>query len=139
FGRAVRLSLPIAVLMADIDFFKSVNDTYGHLVGDRVLIQIAQLAKKAVREGDIVIRYGGEEFMAILPGASQTDARQIAERLRRTVEETVIHHGGQEIKVTISIGINSFPENDVTNVNELIDAADKALYKAKETGRNKVV
>lgn len=139
FGRAVRLSLPIAVLMADIDFFKSVNDTYGHLVGDRVLIQIAQLAKKAVREGDIVIRYGGEEFLAILPGASQTDARQIAERLRRTVEETVIHHGGQEIKVTISIGINSFPENDVTNVNELIDAADKALYKAKETGRNKVV
>lgn len=139
FSRAVRLSLPIGVLMADIDFFKSVNDTYGHLVGDRVLIQIAQIAKRAMREGDIVVRYGGEEFLAIMPGASQSDVMQVAERFRRMVEDTVLHQGGREIRVTLSLGINSFPENNVDNANELIDAADKALYKAKQSGRNKVV
>lgn len=139
FSRAVRLTLPIGVMMADIDFFKSVNDTYGHLVGDRVLIQIAQIAKRTIREGDIIIRYGGEEFLTILPGASREDVLQVAERFRRTVEETVFHHGEQEIKVTMSIGVNSFPESDVKNVNSLIDGADKALYNAKETGRNKVL
>lgn len=138
YNRAVRLSLPIGVLMADVDFFKSVNDTYGHIVGDRVLIQVAQIAKKAMREGDIIVRYGGEEFLAIMPGASQYDVTQVAEKFRRMVEETVLHQGGQEIKVTISVGVNSFPENNVTNANELIDAADKALYRAKEAGRNRV-
>ncbi len=139
FSRSVRLSLPIGVLMADIDFFKSVNDTYGHLVGDRVLIQIAQIAKRAMREGDILVRYGGEEFLAILPGASYADIREVAERFRRMVEETVLHQGDQEIRVTISIGVTSFPENNVATANELIDNADKAMYKAKETGRNKVI
>lgn len=139
FSRAVRLALPIGVMMADIDFFKSVNDTYGHLVGDRVLIQIAQIAKRTIREGDIIIRYGGEEFLAILPGASRQDVLQVAERFRRTVEESVFHHGNQEIRVTISVGINSFPESDVNNVIGLIDGADKALYNAKDTGRNKVL
>lgn len=139
YSRALRLEQPLGVLMADIDFFKKVNDTYGHLVGDKVLIHIAQIAKQSMREGDIIIRYGGEEFIAILPGASREDTLLVAEKFRRTVEETVVHHFEQEIRVTISIGVSSYPYNDIENATELIELADKGLYKAKESGRNIVI
>jgi diguanylate cyclase (GGDEF)-like protein len=126
-------------MMCDIDHFKNVNDTYGHLVGDKVLIQIAKLAKNAIREGDIFIRYGGEEFLAILPGASQSDTRNVAEKFRRIIEEMTIQHIDQNIKVTISIGISSFPEAIIASATDLIDLADKSLYRAKENGRNRVL
>jgi len=139
YNRSIRMNIPLGLFIADIDFFKSVNDTYGHTVGDRVLILISKIAKQALREGDIFIRYGGEEFMAILPGASTQDIKLVAERFRRMVEESSFQHLNQEIKVTISIGITSYPENDISKVEDLIEKADHSLYQAKETGRNKVI
>ncbi len=116
FNRSVRMNLPLGVFMADLDFFKSVNDTYGHTVGDRVLIHFAQIAKQALREGDILVRYGGEEFLAILPGASGKDTRLVAERLRRMTQESVVYHLEQEIKITVSIGVTSYPENGASKI-----------------------
>jgi diguanylate cyclase (GGDEF)-like protein len=139
FSRAVRDNTPLGVLMLDIDHFKLVNDTYGHLVGDRVLVHIAKVARSVMREGDILVRYGGEEFLAILPAASKEDGRQVAERLRRLIEETSIKDGNQNIRVTISAGATAFPENSVDGEQDLIQVADEALYTAKETGRNRVV
>ncbi len=139
FGRALRMNAPIGLLMMDLDHFKQVNDTYGHLAGDRVLLRIARVARSVLREGDIMVRYGGEEFLAILPGASRHDVTNVGERLRRKVSETSIEEGDESIKVTISLGGISFPENDVPNETELVNRADQALYQAKESGRNCVV
>ena len=93
FGRALRMNAPIGVLMMDLDHFKQVNDTYGHLTGDRVLLRLARVARSVLREGDILVRYGGEEFLAILPGASRHDVTNIGERLRRKVSETRLEEG----------------------------------------------
>lgn len=139
FGRSLRMNAPIGVLMMDLDHFKQVNDTYGHLTGDRVLLRLARVARSVLREGDILVRYGGEEFLAILPGASRHDVTDIGERLRRKVSETSIEEGDESIKVTISLGGISFPENDVPNETELVNRADQALYLAKESGRNCVM
>lgn len=139
FSRAVRMSGTLGVMMFDIDHFKKVNDTYGHLAGDRVLIQVTKTARAALREGDILMRYGGEEFLVILPAASKENSRDVGERLRRMVEETSVADADQVIRVTISIGITSYPEFDVSDEQELVKRADEALYSAKETGRNKVV
>lgn len=139
FSRAVRMSSPLGVMMFDIDHFKKVNDTYGHLAGDRVLIQVAKTAREAIREGDILMRYGGEEFLVILPAASKENSRDVAERMRRKVEETSVADGDQVIRVTISIGITSYPEQDVEDEQDLVKRADEALYVAKESGRNKVI
>lgn len=139
FGRAVRQTVPLGVLMFDIDYFKSVNDTYGHLMGDRVLSRIAKLSRSVMREGDITIRYGGEEFLAVLPAASRDDVRHVGERLRRLVADASIKDGDQSISVTISVGGTSYPEADVEGEQELVKIADEALYRAKESGRNRVV
>lgn len=139
FGRALRMNAPIGVLMMDLDHFKQVNDTYGHLTGDRVLLRLARVARSVLREGDILVRYGGEEFLAILPGASRHDVANVGDRLRRKVSETRIEEGDESIQVTISLGGISFPENDVPNETELVNRADQALYQAKESGRNCVV
>ena len=104
YSRAVRAESPLGVLMLDIDHFKAVNDTYGHLVGDRVLRAVAAACRQVVREGDVLIRYGGEEFMALLPGAGPADVRQVGERIRRAVAETTILEGDQQITVTVSLG-----------------------------------
>jgi diguanylate cyclase (GGDEF)-like protein len=139
FGRAVRQTVPLGVLMFDIDHFKSVNDTYGHLVGDRVLSRIAKLSRSVMREGDIMVRYGGEEFLAVLPAASRDDIRSVGERLRRLVAEASVKDGDQSISVTISIGGTSYPEIDVQGEQELVKLADEALYAAKESGRNRLI
>ena len=139
FGRSVRQAVPLGVVMFDIDHFKSVNDTYGHLVGDRVLSRIAKLCRPIMRQGDVVVRYGGEEFLAILPAASKGDVRMVGERLRRAVEEAAVKDGEQLIHVTISIGGTSYPELDVQGEEELVKQADQALYAAKESGRNRVI
>jgi len=138
FNRAIRTSSPLGVLIFDIDHFKQVNDTYGHTVGDRVLLSVTQVAKMALRKGDFIIRYGGEEFMIILPGASKEDTVFIAERLRHMVEESSCSHGSQQIKITVSVGATSLPEFSAENESELIQQADEAMYRAKELGRNRV-
>ena len=138
FERAVRTSAPLGVLMFDIDHFKSVNDTYGHQVGDRVLEAISGMARTVLREGDILVRYGGEEFLAVLPGASGDDVQLVGERLRRTVEEGSISHDTQSIHVTISLGAASFPSQHVERESQLVQLADDALYVAKDSGRNRL-
>jgi two-component system, cell cycle response regulator len=139
FGRAVRQTGPLGVIMYDIDHFKSVNDTYGHLVGDRILRQIVKVTRSILREGDILVRFGGEEFLAILPAASKQDVREAGERLRRIVEDTSVVDGDQIIKVTISVGGTSYPELSVESEQDLVKYADESLYSAKESGRNRVI
>ena len=129
-----------SLIMLDIDFFKEVNDSYGHQVGDHVLSQIADIIKETVRYGDIPCRYGGEEFAVLLPNKINAPHKltEIAERLRKTVEDYLfICKGAPIIRKTISLGIASFPEN-AQSAEDLIKAADHALYAAKNDGRNVV-
>jgi len=139
FNRAVRSDSSLGVVMMDIDHFKSINDTYGHLVGDRVLGKIADSTRRALRDGDLMIRYGGEEFLIVLPGASSADSVKISERVRRLIDEAVVKDGEQCISFTASFGITAFPEDDVEHELELLKHADDALYTAKHQGRNRVV
>jgi diguanylate cyclase (GGDEF)-like protein len=138
YGRARRSTSPLAVIMFDIDHFKAVNDTYGHLAGDRVLVRVARVARGVVRQGDVLLRYGGEEFAAILPGASLRDAAMVAERMRRIVGEALIKEGEAVLRVTISLGVVSCPELDVASQEDLLRTADELLYKAKANGRDRV-
>ena len=139
YSRAVRQEAPLAVLMVDIDHFKRINDTYGHLVGDRAIKLVVEQIRHVVREGDVIVRYGGEEFMVILPGADSHNAVEVAERLRRRVGETELRQGDQTIHMTASIGVASLPEIRVESPEDLIECADEALYQAKRNGRNQVV
>jgi diguanylate cyclase (GGDEF)-like protein len=139
FNRAVCSNTALGIIMMDIDHFKSVNDTYGHLVGDRVLSQIAESTHRALREGDLMVRYGGEEFLIILPGASCINSMQLGERIRRLIEENTVQDGEQCIRFTASLGITAFPEDNVERELELVKHADDALYIAKEQGRNQVI
>lgn len=138
FVRAVQIESALGVLMLDLDHFKGINDTYGHSIGDRVIRQVSNIARNALREGDILVRLGGDEFLAVLLGASLSDVSLTAERIRRQVDEHVITIGDQHVHVTVSIGGVSFPEKEVDGENDLIEAADRALYHAKNSGRNKV-
>ncbi len=139
FSRAIRDNSSLTVAMVDIDHFKRVNDTYGHLVGDKAIILTTSIIKNSLRDGDIVIRYGGEEFLIILHGADSGDAFTVCERIRHKVEDSVLKEGDQQINLSVSIGIAAYPEHPVTKEMELIDMADQALYHAKNTGRNKVI
>ena len=138
FSRAIRSDAPLSVLMFDVDHFKTINDTYGHAIGDKVLVNISKIALSAIREGDILLRYGGEEFLCILPGASQTDAIQIAERIRMMIMDSHVQNRELEIRVTVSIGLTTYPNNDIYKSEELVKLADEAMYIAKNNGRNKV-
>ena len=126
----------ICFMFFDIDHFKKINDTYGHGVGDMVLTTVSNVLKKDLRVGDIVARWGGEEFVAVLLGANEEQARLKAEQIRKEVED-IVFDDYKDLKVTISIGISEF--NGDFSFEELIENADKALYIAKETGRNKIV
>lgn len=139
FSRAVRDQTALSVIMIDIDHFKAVNDTYGHLVGDKIITIIASILKNASREGDIVVRYGGEEFLMILPGASVKNAAGLAERIRHQVKDTICKEGDQQIILTVSLGVSGYLENQPGDEVALIDQADQALYNAKHSGRNQVV
>ncbi len=139
YSRAVRGEYPLGIIMLDIDHFKDVNDSYGHMTGDRVLIHIATLIKKNIREEDILIRYGGEEFLCILPGADRDTTQIIAERMRKKIMENVFKLNDNHIQITISGGISSYPETLATSPEILINEADKALYRAKNLGRNNIV
>ena len=139
FSRAIRAATPLSILMFDIDHFKVVNDTYGHSVGDKVLASIANIASSSIREGDILLRYGGEEFLCVLPGASQHDALMVAERMRIMVMDSHVNNLEQEIKVTISLGVATYPCENILDSDQLVKLADEAMYVAKNTGRNRVV
>jgi len=139
YSRAVRAKGNLALIMFDIDHFKKVNDTYGHLVGDRVIVAVCNAGQRILRGDDILVRYGGEEFCAILPGATIQNALDIAERIRRVVEETSVEDGDQRISVNISAGVAVYPDHPTENETALLDHADKKLYVAKREGRNQVV
>ena len=136
--RSARHGLPCTVIMADLDFFKAKNDTYGHLVGDVVLREAAQLLHKNLRGIDLIARYGGEEFVLLLVETAPAHAAPIAERLRQLVEAHQIRAYDETLSQTVSLGIAGFPEDGQT-LEELIARADEALYAAKHAGRNQVV
>lgn len=133
-----RQDSPLSVIMIDIDRFKDFNDRFGHDVGDLVLAEVAAIAQAAVRKGDIACRYGGEEFVLVLPQAAPEFARNRARQLAERIRSHEIHHGGKSLQsITISAGVASYPEHGRTPA-ELVKAADTALYRAKEAGRNRV-
>ena len=136
---SLRLHEPIAIVMCDIDKFKSVNDNYGHQAGDAVLQQFARLLKDEAREIDRVGRYGGEDFLLILPGTVLDAAVTFAERLREKVESNTFSYPGGTLRRTMSCGVGASPHPRVKDQEGLLRAADDALYVAKETGRNRVV
>ncbi|MDA8233872.1 MAG: GGDEF domain-containing protein [Clostridia bacterium] len=128
----------LSLIMLDIDHFKKYNDRYGHTMGNRILAEIARIMKENVRDADTVVRYGGEEFGVVLPSTETEEAFRVAERIRQAVDNFVFNcPDGTPTKVTVSLGIACFPW-DSENKSELISHADLALYKAKQTGRNKV-
>jgi diguanylate cyclase (GGDEF)-like protein len=139
FEHARRLNEPFACVMCDLDRFKSVNDTYGHQAGDAVLKQFARILRNEVREIDRVGRYGGEEFMLLLPGTVLDAAVTFAERVRKEVEGHTFTFDGTQICRTASFGVSAWPHPRIGNCDVLVRAADDALYVAKETGRNRVV
>ena len=141
FGRelllAERTRHPVSVIMSDLDHFKEVNDRDGHLAGDEVLRVFGNLMKHNARASDIICRYGGEEFLMVLPGMTEKGAVERAEQLRCAMAATPVSHGASQITVTASFGVATFPSHGRTT-DELIAAADGALYSAKADGRNRV-
>ncbi len=138
FSRSLRHGVPLSVLMLDVDNFKSFNDTFGHDAGDAVLMAVARVLEGGVRSGDVVCRYGGEELLIVAPGMGLADAASAGERFRRLVESTSVEWGGKSLRVTVSVGVTSWPVMRASTPEELVSAADKALYFAKEAGRNQV-
>jgi len=139
FARARRMDAPLAVILFDIDHFKSINDTWGHLAGDRVLASLARQIRLSVRQGDLLVRYGGEEFLAVLPFAGEEEAAKAAERIRETVGASAVPCGSVSLNVTLSAGVAAWPQQEVETEVELVDLADAALYHAKRSGRNCVI
>ena len=139
FEHSRRLREPVAVVLCDLDRFKSVNDTYGHQVGDVVLKELARILKKEAREIDRVGRYGGEEFMLLLPGTVLDAAVTFAERVRKAVEAHTFSFDGGTLQRTLSCGVAAWPHPRIADCDALVKAADDALYVAKETGRNRVI
>lgn len=136
--RAPRYGYPIALIILDVDYFKSFNDTHGHLLGDQILRSLAQILKDSVRETDLVARYGGEEFAVILPETNSEQAIEVAERIRKHLaEHTFWGKAHTPVNVTVSIGIAANPTADLKS-EELIEQADAALYHAKKTGRDRI-
>ena len=136
--RTQRYKADLSILICDIDYFKEINDTYGHDTGDMVLRAISNLFKRLLRSIDVIGRYGGDEFLAILPETSMEGAKEIAERIRSAVEDLKLQGEGKDsIKTTLSLGVAEF-NADKENINDLIKRADNALYIAKGKGRNRV-
>ena len=133
-----RTGLPFSCIMADVDHFKSINDTYGHAFGDAALIAVSQIFAENSRTEDIVCRYGGEEFVLLLPGIDIDGAMTFAERLRRTISQLTLLHSGQQVKLTCSFGVSKVGPTDFADASP-VQLADQALYDAKRGGRNRVV
>ncbi|MGE0870470.1 MAG: diguanylate cyclase [Kofleriaceae bacterium] len=135
---ARRHETALSLLLIDIDHFKTVNDNHGHLAGDAVLVKLAEVLLRAVREEDVVARFGGEELAIILRAVPLDAAFQLSDRLRRLIEQTIIQHQDREIRATVSIGVAMFAGSERDTADMLIEAADQALYRAKNAGRNRV-
>ena len=136
--RAQRYQTPLSVLFLDLDRFKLVNDQHGHLIGSQVLRNLSQSLMQCVRDVDTLARYGGDEFTILLVDTDHAAALSVAERIRRIVEEHVFEAGrGGSLRLTVSLGVGTFPEHGQDR-NALLDAADKAMYRSKSLGRNRV-
>lgn len=134
---SIRQNRPLSLLMIDIDHFKNINDTYGHLVGDKILIEVAQALQSIIRDSDILARIGGEEFAVLLQNTSTDDTIKIAQNIRKVIEEKVFIFDDIKISVTVSIGTSKLAKN-IINLESLYKDADDNLYLAKKNGRNRV-
>ncbi len=138
-SRAIREVIPLGVAMGDLDRFKNVNDTYGHIAGDSVLSQVAGRMNDCVRPYDAVGRYGGEEFLIILPGCDEAAVEGYGERIRQEIERAPMQTPDGDLHITASFGVASLPRGREATAEELIRLADRAMYRAKEAGRNRVM
>ncbi len=138
FAYCLRHRVALSAIMMDVDHFKKINDTHGHPAGDYVLARLAQKVSDTIRAEDLFARYGGEEFVLLLREAPEDKAFILAERVRRLIESTQFSFNGQEMKVTISLGLATLVDGSFADGSALIAAADKYLYKAKQAGRNRV-
>jgi diguanylate cyclase (GGDEF)-like protein len=139
-SRSQREDAPLSVIMADIDHFKKINDSYGHLVGDRVLLEVARRIKSVSRPYDSVGRYGGEEFLIILPGTDEEEACNVADRIHEAVRDNPVEITAQGlvVSITISVGVGTVPRSRIVGEDAIIRAVDAALYRAKDKGRDRV-
>ncbi|MEA3513117.1 MAG: GGDEF domain-containing protein [Campylobacterota bacterium] len=129
----------LSVIMIDIDKFKNINDTYGHSIGDEVIVELANILKTQDRKSDIVCRYGGEEFVILLPNTSLEGASVVANKIRELVENSVVTlSDDNKLKFTISLGVSQVDVENEINIELALKRADEALYEAKNSGRNKV-
>lgn len=138
-ARSQRSGEPLGLLVLDLDYFKSVNDTYGHVVGDQVLQSAVRATRRVLRDGDVLVRHGGEEFFVILPGAGRGDLTEMAERIRHSISEAETLTNGHRLSITVSIGGAGLPDQVVDDPVALIGIADQALYTAKSAGRDRSV
>jgi diguanylate cyclase (GGDEF)-like protein len=139
FAYALRHQTPLSLVMLDVDHFKNINDTHGHLAGDYVLATLAQVVADTIRQEDVFARYGGEEFAVICRGTDLAGAQRFAERLRRLVDAHQFLYGDTLIKVTVSVGVATLLHDHMRDAMELISASDDALYQAKRAGRNRMM
>ncbi len=137
--RAKRDKIPFSLIIMDLDFFKKINDQYGHLTGDQVLQQVARLIRENVRKVDIPARYGGEEFAIIMPGTGLEGALSAARRLKRSIEEHNFGWEARPIKITASMGVGTYRPFSTLSATEFLAQVDRLLYLAKERGRNRIV
>ncbi len=138
FEESSRYERPLSLAMIDIDFFKKVNDTYGHAVGDEVLICVSKMFRESIRATDLAARYGGEEFAVMMPETELSAAVTFAEKIRTLIEATPIPTQAASVSATVSVGVASVPHSRIHTPHELVVAADKALYRAKKNGRHQV-
>lgn len=139
FERSTRYNVPLSIILIDVDYFKGVNDNYGHQKGDEILMAVASLMKKVCRTNDIAARYGGEEFLMILPQSKSEGAFKIAERMRKEMMKISFTGNESKFSVTVSCGVAELDTDFMKNTDQLIEVADQALYEAKNSGRNKTV
>ncbi len=137
--RCDKAGVPLSLIVADLDYFKKINDTYGHQAGDAVLVKVASRLRSCIRPQEALGRYGGEEFLVVLPGASSATAMAVAERMRQAVAAQPETIGGTALNLTISAGVASTDVFPTATTEELISRADVALYAAKDAGRNRIV
>jgi diguanylate cyclase (GGDEF)-like protein len=138
FKQSLRYSHPLSIVMIDCDNLKQVNDTHGHESGNRLLQHVARGVRSELRGSDVLARYGGDEFVALLPETGSSGAREMGERIRRAIEMSKLDVHGTDVVTSVSIGVASYPE-DGGSVEAIMEKADKAMYRAKQRGRNRVM